>query len=923
MHTEKLTIGKLTSMKTTGLIRTGCFASAGARRCAAALLIVSSALLFAGCESSEEKALKRSEIQFASHIDQAGFFMEQGQLKAAMLEAQNARKLFPSKGMPYLMMAEALLKTGDARQALQVYQGLLGLEAQSSATADSMPSVELSTGETNQARIGIARTLVLLGDVKTAEEQLSAMEDPSTALQADVLILRGNLSLSKREFTEAEGHYKEAIETDPSAVEALVGLSRSAFIKGDMNAAKLAIDGAEQIAPESSDLWLWKAQFAAAQGQHEQAEAAYVKALEKIGQYDVMTMEKFQTISQLIESLRSQSKFAEAFTYQEILDKSGPGNIRSNYEQALEAIQAKDLNKAEGLLMAILEAAPGHKQAGIMLGIVKFQQGEWAMADLYLSQYGGENVNDVVSRVMAETKLRMQEPEAAKALLKGLPRETSDDLSIYGMAEIATGNMSAGIDALKKALLLDEGNVGILEQLTKALLNDGKPDEALTALSRAIVQSPDQEQIRSMIVAVHASQQDWSKGEKAIAAWRRRSPKSALALNAKGALELQQDKLEDATRSFNRAKEAQKTLETPYFNLIRLYLMQNEPSLALTEARAGVEQFPSDMTMIRSFLDLSSRQDKLDEAIDFMRSIATAESKIPAPSLVLAEYYGRSNQFKDAQEFLTRARSAGADPSAIENLQLLLAETEIPLLLQADRTEQARTLADNIGSALPASPEAQLLRAKVELTAGNEKAGFDQLGRINRKYPQQPIAFEFLGDYYMTKQAFEQAVDTYQKAWLRTPSQNLAIKMHSALREAKAIVKSLEPLQQWLEISPDSPQASTLLAMGYQAAGMDDKAIEMYEKIRKSRPSDAVALNNLAWLYYEQKDERALQAAEQAYALRPDNTAIADTYALVLLQQTDQTAKAVEILEAATKAAPEDKDMQQHLTDARAKLAGE
>ncbi|GAA3978953.1 tetratricopeptide repeat protein [Allohahella marinimesophila] len=882
--------------------------------CLASFLI----LVFAGCESNEEKALKRAQIQFSSHIDQASFFMNQGQLKAAMLEAQNARKLLPAEPEPYLLMADALLTTGDARQALQVYQEILG-----SDEAKAQPGVvkiEATQADMNTARLGMASTQMLLGDINAATQALDELQEPSAEQQAAALVLRGNLALARRELTDAEAFYRQAMEQDAASIDAYIGLSKVSFIKEDMGAANEAITKAETIQAESSELWLWKAQLAAAQNRFAEAETAYIKALEKIGQYDVMTMQKFQTISQLVEALRAQSKFAEAFTYQEILDKSGPGNIRSNYEQALEAIQANDLDKAEGLLLSILESAPGHKQAGIMLGIVKFQQGEWAMADMYLSQYGGDNVNDVVSRVMAETKLHMKEPEAAKALMSGLPQETSDNLSIFGMAEIATGNLTAGIEALKKALALDEGNVGILEQLTKALLREGKPDEALEALEQAIVRAPNQEKIRSMIVAVHASQKDWSKAEKAIAAWKRRSPDSALAFNAEGALLMQQDKKQDAIRAFEKAKKSNEKLATPYFNLIRLYLSQEEDALALAEARAGVQNMPANMMMIRSYLDLSSRQEKLEDGIEFLRTVAEQNSAA-APSLVLAEYYGRTNQFKDARGFLNRARESGADPSAVEGLELLLAETEIPLLIQAKRLDQARKLADSVGSSFPSSPEAQLLRAKVELSAGDEKAGFDQLSRINRKYPQQPIAFEFLGDYYFSKENFEKAVGVYQKAWLRAPSQTLAIKMHRALREANSTVKSLEPLKQWLEINPDSPQASTLLAMGYQAAGMNDEAIELYEKIRQSRPADAVALNNLAWLYYERKDERALEAAAEAYRLRPDNSAIADTYALVLLQQTDETAKAIEILEKAVEAEPENEELKKHLEDARAASA--
>jgi predicted Zn-dependent protease len=71
-------------------------------------------------------------------------------------------------------------------------------------------------------------------------------------------------------------------------------------------------------------------------------------------------------------------------------------------------------------------------------------------------------------------------------------------------------------------------------------------------------------------------------------------------------------------------------------------------------------------------------------------------------------------------------------------------------------------------------------------------------------------------------------------------------------------------------------------------------------------------------LYYQEKDPRALEVAEQVYKQQPNAAAIADTFGWILLEQ-GKTARGVEILQKAAELAPENPEISYHYAVALAK----
>jgi Flp pilus assembly protein TadD len=115
------------------------------------------------------------------------------------------------------------------------------------------------------------------------------------------------------------------------------------------------------------------------------------------------------------------------------------------------------------------------------------------------------------------------------------------------------------------------------------------------------------------------------------------------------------------------------------------------------------------------------------------------------------------------------------------------------------------------------------------------------------------------------------------------PNVNLAIREYQVRRQGK-LDSPLAPLQKFAELHPKDTAAALALAQAAQETGDRAGAVRAYQSIIDSQPGNAAALNNLAWLKYEDRDPAALGLAKRAYAAAPKDPRVADTYAWLLVE---------------------------------------
>jgi putative PEP-CTERM system TPR-repeat lipoprotein len=184
--------------------------------------------------------------------------------------------------------------------------------------------------------------------------------------------------------------------------------------------------------------------------------------------------------------------------------------------------------------------------------------------------------------------------------------------------------------------------------------------------------------------------------------------------------------------------------------------------------------------------------------------------------------------------------------------------------------------------------------------------------QIQKQSPKAFIGFALEGDVLMAEKKFPQAVKVYEAVQGTTRNSVLRVRLHRAYVAAGMTQEGDARLAQWLKDAPEDAQIR-LLAAEAALGRVDYKgAIVHYEWLLQKQTDNVMLLNNLAWLYFQTKDKRALETAERAHKLAPEAPAVADTLAIQLIDSGSYK-RGIELLEKAVKTAPDLPEIRYHL----------
>jgi len=271
--------------------------------------------------------------------------------------------------------------------------------------------------------------------------------------------------------------------------------------------------------------------------------------------------------------------------------------------------------------------------------------------------------------------------------------------------------------------------------------------------------------------------------------------------------------------------------------------------------------------------------------------------------------------------------AAGQNSNAIHSFNKLLIKAqnnpELHFLLgkayQAEGNSAEATAAWN--QSLKIKPD--YLQAEVALTEDllREKR-FDEVnGRalsLQKNHPKSSLGFRFEGDGYRGQKLNDKALSAYEAAYKIRPDSYLAQQQFLLLKHARKLDSAFLLLEKWVEDNPNDLGATLMLAMSHQEILHREKAVGYYENILKKAPKNVLVLNNLAWLYQELGDKRAVETAEKALAVGEDKPEILDTAGWILIQN-NQVNKGLIILQQAAVQAPHIAAIRVHLSEALVK----
>jgi putative PEP-CTERM system TPR-repeat lipoprotein len=180
--------------------------------------------------------------------------------------------------------------------------------------------------------------------------------------------------------------------------------------------------------------------------------------------------------------------------------------------------------------------------------------------------------------------------------------------------------------------------------------------------------------------------------------------------------------------------------------------------------------------------------------------------------------------------------------------------------------------------------EARSVLALAEIKDGRLDEALAIARELSADYPDAPTGAALEGAILLEGGRPAEAATAFEAAYGIQKSASLVASLASAYLQDDRHADAIKLLQEWTADHPADNRALLILAQTLQTQGRDEEAIGAYEALVEAGERNYLVLNNLAWLYQERGDARAVEVAREAYDLAPDRPEVADTYGWILVR---------------------------------------
>jgi len=813
-------------------------------------------------------------IAHADDLADARKAVQKGDLRAAQIDLRNAVRSDPQNAEAHYWLGRISLELGDAVAA----------EREARAAKDRGFDPHQAVPLLGQTLLAQQKFNDLLNDLQpTGKDHV---------LDADILVARGYAELGLQDTAKAQAAFALAEQTAPNAVEPLLANARLLASRGDLAGAQGKIDQALNAQPKSTSARLAKAEILKTKGDM----AGALSVLDQMLTDEPGNVRALLDRAQLLIITRKPEKAKPDI---DAVLKTTPGNVQATYLMAVTQVEMKDYKGGDATLEKISAFIPRMPRAYFLEAVIKEQLGQNAQAEEAIRRFIARMPNDLGAyKLLARLEFAKRRPDLAADTLAKVAESGHGDAEIYdllGRAYAATGRADDSVKAFQKAETLAPNDVGVQTRLASARMGAGEADAAMDDLEHTLQLAPTVPQVGEALFFAALATGDLNKADEAIDQVRTAQGDTPVVQNLEGLLKLARLDFEGGKAKFADILTKHPDFLPAKINLARVSAMQgksadaeqilsgilskapaSEPALTmLTSQYVQTNRFPEAIAVVEaahktepansrilvSLGELYIRLGKPADALAIVNKEKNIDSSIDLLSLKAAALMalGQKDQASD-----TYSKILKIDPTVLAARRALES-----LKVQAGDYEHARNL---IKEGLVASPRNYQLYqdyVMVDLKAGGidtALATAKQLVQQDRDYqPARALA----GDVYMAANRPADAVQAYQNELTAGPNDMLEQRLIGALLRTGQNDVALKAAADWAAKHPDDLVGLEQLADLEILTKKYDVAAGHLQQLLAKKPRDAVALNNLAWVYSLQGDKRAEELAQQAYILSP------------------------------------------------------
>lgn len=840
-------------------------------------------LLLAGCDwfTSVDDRLGRA-AQLASTGDD----------RAAVIELKNALKSEPDNARARLMLAALTLHMGDAKLADQE------LKRAMAAGADGIQAAELAA----DIQLALGRFTQLSDELGSATAKL---QEPQLS------IYRGLAAYGQGQMEVAEACFRSALQIDSQADRARVGLAEVLLQQGRSEEASQEADRALQMNPAGVRAHLVKGNILARRGEYSAA-AKELESARDGSAAELNVLEQYSLLLALAEAQLGAGDIAAARQTQKEVEARTGASPLSGLVAARIAMAEQNYPAAITESQKVLAAAPQLLKVKLVLGAALLANGNLNQAEIQLADLVRQAPENLEARkLLAQVNLRLQRPDVAMQVLSPVQADAADPQvsALLGWASLQRGDQSAGEELLERSVAAQPQNDKLKLDLALAYLSGGQPQKAIDLLKTVPAGQGDARRESLMIAAVGASRGSQAAKDE-VDRMVAEHPQDVSILNIAAAFCIQQHDYDRARQHLGAALRSDSRSTVTLLAQGRVELLTGNVAGAKKALNAVLEIDPKNSTAVLWLAQLAARDGDTETARVQLEGLRKADPGAVVPRLWLGALYLHEKKVREADEVLREARnvpdSGASVPASIGKLYLAAGRYDEALnhfreAAQKDKTNPAYLLniaraqlalgnpnaaRESARSAItlqPDSIEAGSILIGLAIKDGNRTAAVDQLASLKKAHPTDPAVALLEGDSMMQLREPEAAAHAYASAYRMKPSSLAAARSLSA-RQAAKLPTPEALVEEWLKREPADAAARMVLADFRMTTGDVKAAIAHYEKIVSDSRPNAMALNNLAWLYFEAGDVRAEATARRAYEQAPGIAAIADTYGWILVK---------------------------------------
>jgi cellulose synthase operon protein C len=851
-----------------------------------ASLVFCATLLLSACGGGSLESMLASSKEYLAKNDP----------KAAVIQIKNALQKNPESPEARFLLGKAMIATGDFANAELELRKALDLKHPADEVVPQLANAMLAQGQ-----------------YKKLTDQFSSMTLTNTAAKAELqtALASAHSALGKPEL--AQRALSAALEADPSFGPALIAMARQKAVSKDFDGALRSLD--EIIAKNATSYEAWRLKgdvLSYGKNLPKEALEAYRKVIE-------LKPDHVSGHSSILAILLAQRDLDGATAQMALMKKVAPNNPQTKFIETQLAFQKRDFKTARELAQQLLRVAPNNPKALQLAGAIEFQFKSYVQAETFLNKAVMLAPEFVLARrLLIMTYLRSgQSAKALATLNQGIAKSVQDPEidSVAGEVYLQNGDMKKAEEYFARAVKLAPKDPKKQTSLALTHLLAGKDELAFGELQEVAASDPGITADMALISA-HLRRGNFDKALKAIDGLEKKQPDKPFAHNLRGRTLLAKKDIPGARKSFEQALVLNPTYFPAVASLAGLDLVDKKPEDAKKRFNDVIAKEPKNVQALLALAELSDRTGaaKDDVAALIAKAVDANPTEVSA-RLLLVEFHLANKQLPKA---LTAAQSGvSALPESPELLdalgraQLLSGETNQaivtlnkvvgmqpllakPLLRLADAQLAAKNkdgAVQSLKKALDLNPDLlDAQRGLIQFSLQDKKYSEAQnLSRtVQKQRPKEAIGYLMEGEVQLVQQKWDAAATIYRAGLKEVPnSAEIALKLHSALVASSKTSEADKFSATWLKDFPKDPVFQHYL--GDVAIAKKDyaSAEKFYSGVVKLQPTNPVAMNNLAWVTGRLNKPGAVEIAESAVKIAPNQAAFIDTLAGLLADKND------------------------------------